>query len=92
MEVTDPEFPISIVDMGLIQSIERDAELVRVQITFTAMGCPAMEMILDDVRGRLLRVPDVRQVDISIVWNPPWTKDRLTEQGRTRLRKMGIGV
>src|SRR5512135_714239 len=76
-QVDDPEFPISVVDMGLIQDLRREADCVHVDLTFTAMGCPAMEMILDDVRERLLREPGVRQVQIEIVWDPPWQKDRM---------------
>ncbi len=91
-EVNDPEFPISVVDMGLIHAITREEELVRVELTFTAMGCPAMDMILDDVRERLLRVPGVGRVEIEIVWDPPWTRDRLSAEGKARLRAMGIGV
>lgn len=93
-EVNDPEFPISVVDMGLIQAITRepDSGRVQVQITFTAMGCPAMDMILDDVRSRLLREPGVREVDFEIVWDPPWTRARLSDTGKERLRSMGIGV
>jgi phenylacetate-CoA oxygenase PaaJ subunit len=91
-EVNDPEFPISVVDMGLIQKITREGDCVRVDLTFTAMGCPAMEMILDDVRERLLKEPGVREVQIEIVWDPPWTRERLSEVGKTRLRQMGIGV
>ncbi len=93
-QVNDPEFPISVVDMGLIQRVTREGTSgrVRVELTFTAMGCPAMEMILDDVRARLLREPGVREVQIDIVWDPPWTKARLSEAGRARLRAMGIGV
>ncbi len=91
-EVNDPEFPISVVDMGLIQHITREGDAVQVNLTFTAMGCPAMEMILDDVRERLLKEPGVREVQIEIVWDPPWTKERMSELGKARLRKMGIGV
>jgi metal-sulfur cluster biosynthetic enzyme len=93
-EVNDPEFPISVVDMGLIQGIARedDTGRVLVALTFTAMGCPAMEMILDDVRARLLREPGVREVKIDIVWDPPWTKARISEMGKARLRAMGIGA
>ncbi len=91
-EVNDPEFPISVVDMGLIQRITREGERVRVDLTFTAMGCPAMDMILDDVRERLLKEPGVREVNLEIVWDPPWTKERLSEAGKARLRAMGIGV
>ncbi len=91
-EVNDPEFPISVVDMGLIQEIRREGAGVHVQITFTAMGCPAMEMILDDVRERLLREPDVENVNLEIVWDPPWTKARLSDAGRESLMMMGISA
>lgn len=93
-DVNDPEFPISVVDMGLIQRITREGSSgrVRVELTFTAMGCPAMDMILDDVRARLLQEPGVREVQIDIVWDPPWTKARLSEASRARLRGMGIGI
>ena len=66
-EVNDPELPISIVDMGLVVSLERRERVVALKLTFTAMGCPAMEMIMDDIRARLLREPGVEQVDIEIV-------------------------
>ncbi len=91
-EVNDPEFPISVVDMGLIQSIVREGDRIRVDLTFTAMGCPAMGMILDDVRERLLKEPGVSQVMLEIVWDPPWTRERVSEVGKSRLRAMGIGI
>ena len=91
-EVNDPEFPMSVIDMGLVYGIAREDDCVRVQITFTAMGCPAMEMILDDVRARLLREPGVRDVQIEIVWDPPWNKSRLSARGRELLKMWGIAV
>ena len=63
-----------------------------VQITFTAMGCPAMDMIVDDVRARLMCEPEVRQVDVEIVWEPIWSKSRLSEEGKAQLREWGISV
>jgi metal-sulfur cluster biosynthetic enzyme len=68
---------------------ERRAEL---QITFTAMGCPAMEFIEEDIRCALLADPDVDAVDIEVVWDPVWTKDRLREDARARMRSLGIAV
>jgi metal-sulfur cluster biosynthetic enzyme len=91
-EVNDPELPISIVDMGLVVALERRAETVALKLTFTAMGCPAMDMIMGDVRERLLQEPGVEQVDIEVVWDPPWTPARLTEEGRDTLRMWGIGL
>lgn len=91
-EVDDPEIPISIVDMGLVVALERHAGTVALKLTFTAMGCPAMDMILDDVRARLLREPGVERVDIEVVWDPPWTPARLTEEGQDTMRMWGIGL
>jgi metal-sulfur cluster biosynthetic enzyme len=91
-DVTDPEFPVSIVDMGLIYGLQREGETARVQLTFTAMGCPCMDFIVQDIRERLLQEPDVSAVQMEIVWDPPWTKSRLTEKGRERLQRLGMVV
>jgi metal-sulfur cluster biosynthetic enzyme len=92
--VEDPEIPVSVVGMGLIVSLsyrapERTADL---QITFTAMGCPAMDFIEEDIREALLRDPDVDRVTIEVVWDPVWTKDRIRAEARTRMRELGIVV
>ncbi len=89
-EVNDPEFPMSLVDMGLIYGIEWDDTTVRVDLTFTAMGCPAMDFILQDVRERLMQEEGVDDVEIEIVWDPPWTKERLSEKGRQLLLHWGV--
>ncbi|HEV2461009.1 MAG TPA: metal-sulfur cluster assembly factor [Ktedonobacterales bacterium] len=91
-EVEDPELGISLVDMGLIVSAHREGDRALVELTYTAMGCPATEMIDDDVRARLLRVPGVREVQIEVVWEPFWTKARLTEAGRDQLLLAGVSV
>ena len=91
-EVNDPEFPMSLVDMGLIYGVAQDGDRVHIKLTFTAMGCPAMDMILDDIRARLLQEPGVREVEIEIVWDPPWNKSHLSENGRELLRSWGIAV
>lgn len=89
-DVHDPEMPMSIVDMGLVYGLDARDGAVHVKLTFTAMGCPAMEFILQDVENRLRQVPGVEQVDIAVVWDPPWTKERLTEAGREALLAWGI--
>lgn len=93
-EVEDPEIPVSLVDMGLIVAVDYDVarRAARVRITYTAMGCPAMDMIQDDIRARLLREPGVGQVDIDVVWDPVWTSRRLSEQAREAMRELGIAV
>lgn len=91
-EIEDPELPVSIVDLGLIVDLRRTDHRVDVAITFTAMGCPGMEMIVDDVRARLLKEPGVDDVGVDIVWDPIWTKERLSEDGKAALRECGISV
>jgi metal-sulfur cluster biosynthetic enzyme len=66
--------------------------LVTVDLTFTAMGCPAAEFILEDVRERLLREPGVRQVVVNVVWDPPWTAARMTPAGREALEMWGVAI
>lgn len=91
-DVEDPEFPMSIVDMGLVFDLQKEGPAVKVKMTFTAMGCPCMDMIMEDVRARLLREPDVAEVDIDVVWSPVWTKARLTERGREIMLLTGVTV
>lgn len=91
-EVNDPEFPMSVVDLGLIYGVEQNDGCARITITFTAMGCPAMDMILDDIRARLMQEPGVRDVQFEIVWDPPWNKAHLSEHGRELLKMWGIAV
>jgi metal-sulfur cluster biosynthetic enzyme len=91
-DVEDPEIPVSVVGMGLIVSIaylpiERAVDL---QLTYTSMGCPAMEYIQDDIRDRLLAEPDVDDVRIEVVWDPVWTRGRIREDARARMRSLGI--
>jgi metal-sulfur cluster biosynthetic enzyme len=91
-KVDDPEIPVSVVGMGLIVSLAYVPErrLAALQITFTAMGCPAMEFIEDDIREALLRDPDVDEVELEVVWDPIWTKDRIRADAREAMRKLGI--
>ena len=91
-EVQDPEMPINLVDLGVIYGIAEDHGVVQVDLTFTAMGCPASDFIVDDVRERLLREPGVQAVRVNVVWDPPWTAARLTEAGRDALEMWGLAV
>lgn len=91
-EVMDPEFPISLVDLGLIYGIRRVGARVEVDLTFTATACPCMDFIEDDTRDRLLEEPGVEEVDINVVWDPPWTTARISEEGREILRSFGVAA
>jgi metal-sulfur cluster biosynthetic enzyme len=89
-EVEDPEIPISVVHMGLIVDIAFEDGIVDLKLTFTAMGCPAMDFIQDDIRERLLQEPDVDEVRIEIVWDPVWTRKMIREEARETMRGLGI--
>jgi metal-sulfur cluster biosynthetic enzyme len=91
-EVEDPEIPVSVVGMGLIVSLAYSAPecAVDMELTFTSMGCPAMEFIEDDIRERLLAEPDVDLVRIEVVWDPVWTRSRIREDARATMRRLGI--
>jgi metal-sulfur cluster biosynthetic enzyme len=91
-EVQDPELPVSVVGLGLIVSLtyRPTDRTVAIELTFTAMGCPAMDFIQQDIRERLLQEPDVDGVEIEIVWDPVWTTARVREEARARMRALGI--
>jgi metal-sulfur cluster biosynthetic enzyme len=91
--VTDPELPVSLVDMGMVYGVEVGEDgAVDLDLTFTSIGCPGMEMILDDVRAAVGALPGVSDVRVRIVWSPPWTKARLTTRGRRLLQAAGLSV
>jgi metal-sulfur cluster biosynthetic enzyme len=91
-EVMDPEIPISLVDLGLIYDVRMEEGIVDVDLTFTATACPCMAFIRMDIEERLLREEGVAAVRIHEVWNPPWTKERITPEGREAMRKFGVSM
>ena len=91
-DVVDPEIPtVSILDMGMVGDIQLDesgAAMVEILPTFS--GCPALPIIAANVRERLAREPGVRSVEVRFVFDPIWTSDRISDEGRNRLREFGI--
>lgn len=92
--VEDPEIPISVIGMGLIVSVgyRQDRRVADLQITYTAMGCPAMEFIEEDIREALLSDDEIDAVEIEVTWDPVWTKDRIRDDARHTMRRLGIVV
>ena len=90
--VTDPEFPLSIVDLGMVYEVEVCDGHVKINMTFTTIGCPAIDMITSDVKEMVEKVAGVKDVEIVVVWSPPWTKDRISNKGREILQYYGVGV
>ena len=90
--ITDPEMPVSLVDMGMVYRVAVTGDVAEIDLTFTSIGCPAMDMILDDVRAAVGGIPGIERVEVEVVWSPPWTKERLTSRGRTLLLAFGLAV
>jgi phenylacetate-CoA oxygenase PaaJ subunit len=88
--VTDPEYPLSIVDLGLVCDVRAEGDAVRVALTFTSIGCPAIEMLVNDVKEAVGAVPGVARVRVDVVWNPPWTRERISPVGRKVLAMYGV--
>jgi metal-sulfur cluster biosynthetic enzyme len=92
-KVEDPEMPISIVDLGLIYGVEVDDDgTANVDMTLTYTGCPARDMLLNEVKQSVSAVDGVETAEITLVWSPGWTVEMVTEQGKESLREFGLSV
>jgi FeS assembly SUF system protein len=84
--VYDPEIPVNIYELGLIYVIDiTDQGAVRVEMTLTAPGCPSAQELPVQVREALLAVPGVTSAEVTTVWDPPWTPERMSEDARLAL-------
>jgi metal-sulfur cluster biosynthetic enzyme len=91
-EVMDPHIPVSLVEMGMIYDVRYDDRDVTVDMTFPCMGCPAYQMLQDDIEDCLTGFDEVDDVSIEIVWDPVWSKDRLDEDVQQKLRESGTAI
>jgi FeS assembly SUF system protein len=88
-KVFDPEIPVNIYELGLIYDIDVDsAANVSIRMTLTAPACPAAQTIPIDVERRVRDVPGVNDVKVAVVWDPPWTRDRMSEAAKLTLGMM----
>lgn len=85
--VYDPEIPVNVVGLGLIYGldIDQDEHLVNVEMTLTSPGCGMGDIIADDVRSKLIQVPHVKDSKVNVVFDPPWSYDKLEEEARLEL-------
>jgi ring-1,2-phenylacetyl-CoA epoxidase subunit PaaD len=89
--VKDPEIDsISIVDLGMVHTIEEFDNGYRIELLPTFVGCPALDIIQSNVKKTLFEQLRLQDVEITYVYHPPWTSDHLTEKGRDNLKKFGI--
>ena len=86
----DPEVPLSIVDMGLIYGIDiSENNDVNIKMTMTTQGCPLHETMVDDVKRYTKKVSGVNSVNVDIVWDPPWTMDKMSDEAKAMMKNMG---
>ena len=86
----DPEVPLSIVDMGLIYGINvNENNDVDIKMTMTTQGCPLHETMVDDVKRYTKKVSGVNNVNVEIVWDPPWTMDKMSDEAKAMMKEMG---
>ncbi|MFI8576620.1 MULTISPECIES: metal-sulfur cluster assembly factor [Rossellomorea] len=87
-QVVDPELGIDIVNLGLVYDVDLDEEgKATVTMTLTSMGCPLAGTIVEQVKTALSDIPEVKETEVDIVWNPPWSKDNMS-----RYAKIALGI
>ena len=86
----DPEVPLSIVDMGLIYGIDvSENNDVNIKMTMTTKGCPLHDTMVDDVTRYAKKVPGVNNVQVDIVWDPPWSMDKMSDEAKAKMKNFG---
>ena len=85
-KIYDPEIPVNIYELGLIYKIEiKEAKKVNIDMTLTSPNCPVAESLPKMVKDNILKLDDVDDVDLNLVWDPPWTKDKMSEAAKLEL-------
>lgn len=91
--VRDPEIPVNIVDLGLVYRLEADQDgAVEIDMTLTSMGCPVQDMIQADAELACMKVDGVSKVTVNFVWSPPWSTDKMSDDGKKQMRMFGFHV
>ena len=81
----DPEIPVNIVELGLIYGVAIVEDNVKVRMTLTTMGCPAHAYLMHQVQTEIEKLPGVKTAEVEIVWDPPWTPDKMSPEAKKRL-------
>jgi len=85
-KIYDPEIPVNIYELGLIYKIEVDEKnKVNVEMTLTSPNCPVAESLPNEVKENILKVEGVSDVNLNLVWEPPWDKDKMSEAAKLEL-------
>jgi metal-sulfur cluster biosynthetic enzyme len=85
-EVVDPELDVNVVDLGLVYGVEVREGVVHVRMTMTSPACPMEELLTEMVHAAILRqMPSARSVEVELVWDPPWSPDRMSDAAKAQL-------
>ena len=85
-KIYDPEIPVNIYELGRIYKIEiDDTNKVEVEMTLTSPNCPVAESLPNSVKDNILKINEIKDVDLKLVWEPPWTKDKMSDAAKLEL-------
>ena len=84
-KIYDPEIPVNIYELGLIYDVQVDNNLARIKMTLTSPNCPVAESLPNDVKDGAMQVEEIEDVDVQLVWDPPWTKDMMSDAAKLEL-------
>ena len=85
-KIYDPEIPVNIFELGLIYKIEIiETNRILIEMTLTSPNCPVAESLPNSVKENILKINGVKDVDLKLVWDPPWTKDKMSEAAKLEL-------
>lgn len=84
--VVDPELGVDIINLGLVYDVDLDENgVAKITMTLTSIGCPLAGTITEDIKRALMDLPEVKEVDVNIVWSPAWSKDRMSRYAKIAL-------
>jgi metal-sulfur cluster biosynthetic enzyme len=91
-DIEDPEMPISIVDLGLIYGVDVTDGVATIDMTLTYSGCPARDMLMDEVEADVEAIDGIDGTQVRLVWSPEWSLEMVTDQGKDDLKEFGLSV
>ena len=84
-KIYDPELPVNIYDLGLIYDVQVNQKKAKIKMTLTTPNCPVAESLPKEVKEGAMQVEEVEDVDLELVWDPPWTKDMMSDAAKLEL-------
>lgn len=84
-ECFDPEIPVNVYDLGLVYNIDLNGTEVKIKMTMTSPFCPVTDYLLEDVKNKVEEIAGATKVDVEITFDPPWSQDKISEEGKAQL-------